>query len=136
MSIRSLIITLVLGCVALGCVDEGNTAEDLTGTAEQHISFSYWCSNQVLGERISCQGLFNGNKIEVTIDDIKILSDKELDVLARYLKYESNKNKDTDIGTALGNLKQAVLDVYKDEFGIILFPIVASVCAPEIASCS
>ena len=75
MWIRTVILTL-----AIGCVTTGNTSDDREATVEQR-SMNFECLNHTAIHVVTCHGSIALFPLTITIEDIRILSDNEISIL-------------------------------------------------------
>jgi len=116
MMIRSMMLMLA----AVGCVGVGETAEDQAGTTtQQSIIPDFECANEA-SLQVACVGDITALlPINVTIKDVRVLNDNELDVLSNDLNHLAILNGNIlDKNSILNNLEVGVLTDFLDKFNI------------------
>jgi hypothetical protein len=77
MRIRSLMLTCAVGCAAVG-----DAAEPVVATASQHSGIPFQCLNHTSIHVIVCSGSISLFPITVTVDELSILSDNQIEILS------------------------------------------------------
>ena len=123
MSIRSMIITLAVGCWAGGCVagDTGDlSTDDPTGETTAYSSSPWSCSNKDNVVAVGCVGPISIFPIiNVDIKNVRFLNDNELNVLSNDLNNLSILDGNVlDHNKILNDVEVTVLDDFLNKFDI------------------
>lgn len=86
MSIRSMILALVVGCFAVGCVSEDSSTEDLIGTEVQYSNGSHVHCHQNKALLVICTGdIVNVGDVDVEIKNVGLLTKNKINLLTNFL---------------------------------------------------
>jgi len=120
MSIRSVMLTVSLGCLGVGCVGAADAAGDDNGTVAQNTSSGgFQCVDKVDVQAVSCIGQISVLPINVDVKDVRALDGNELTILSDDLnKLSVLDGNILDKNTILNDVELNVLTDFLDKFNI------------------
>jgi len=122
MWIRSLILMCVMGCVGVG-------ADDGIATATQPSTMRFQCLNHTSIHVVVCSGSISLFPITITIDELSILSDNQIDILSGDLDDLAILDGDlVDHDRVLDDVESRVLTDFLDKFRLTVTRDDIAVC--------
>ncbi|MEU2718806.1 preprotein translocase subunit TatB [Streptomyces sp. NPDC007205] len=112
----------------------------LANPASANSPHTYTCSNQGGGPNhtVNCSGLItvgdllSDNKINISVKDINVLNDTQLNTLQTALVNVSDNSIFLPLAIQLTNVQGAVLDTYLRNFNVKVLPTDVTVCVGSI----
>jgi len=117
MLIRSLLLTLAVGCAVDGATpDQAGTNEDLATTSQDNLG-GFQCANKLDIQVVQCVGSIAVLPININVKDVGVLNDHELNVLSDDLNNLSIKDISIlDHAKILDDVEVTVLQDFLNKF--------------------
>jgi hypothetical protein len=117
MLIRSLLLTLAVGCAVDGAApDHAGTNQDLATTSQDNLG-GFQCANKLDIQVVQCVGSIAVLPINVNVKDVGVLNDNQLNVLSDDLNDLSIKDISVlDNAKILDDVEVTVLQDFLDKF--------------------
>lgn len=121
----------VVMMIMAGCVGVGPAAES-TAAAQEDAPLRFHCLNSTSIHVVTCTGSISLFPITITVDNVRILSDNEINILDDDLDDLTVIDGDiVDHNPVLDDIESVVLDDFLNRFGIVLSRAAILVCTTE-----